>query len=399
MKIEGKHRIIATVMLIVLALTSFGAASFLIPDNKEKDRNTVVAEVNGENILYGEVQDVYEQQLLYYGISEADQNNPEQAESIKNMKSMILENLIYERLVMQKARETGYTVTDEVLEQAEVEFDGILEDVAEQLKAQAAETEGQDGDESVDYMERAREYVDNELKNLGKTRDQYINMMAEYTVVEKFMDDVIKDIQGTDEDMLNYYNTQLEIQKESPSSSDGWGVELYRHTGVRVKHILVALPEDQKTEYNRLLSEGKEEEAKAFLDEKLKAIYPKAQEVYDKARSGEDFEKLIEEYGEDPGMVDNEQGYIVHQDGEFVKEFEDAALGLMMEEISLPVASAFGYHIIKAYEKIPEKIFSFEEKKEEIKSIVDAQKKSEKWDADVEEWMKTAVINRYEDRL
>lgn len=395
MKIEGKHRIIATVMLIVLALTSFGAASYLMPDKKVKDRNTVVAEVNGENILYGEVQDIYEQQILYYGITEADENDPEQADLIKNMKSMILENLIYEKLVAQKAREAGYTVTSQTLEQARVDFEGIMEAVAEELKAQASEDES----ENVDYAEKAREYVENQLKALGKTQDQYISLMAEYAMVEKFMDDIVKDIQGTDEDIVNYYDTQLELQKESPSSFDGWDVELYRLPEVRVKHILVALPEDQKTEYDKLLNEGKEEEAKSYLDEKLKAIYPKAQEVYDKAKSEDDFEKLIEEYGEDPVMVDNEEGYIVRQDGEYVKEFEDEAFKLGQGEISKPVATRFGYHIIKSYEKTPEKTYSFEEKKEEIKSIVDAQKKSEKWDAGVEEWMKTAVINRYEDRL
>jgi len=36
------------------------------------------------------------------------------------------------------------------------------------------------------------------------------------------------------------------------------------------------------------------------LKEKLEAIKPKAEEVLNKAKNGEDFEALIKEYGEDP---------------------------------------------------------------------------------------------------
>jgi len=43
----------------------------------------------------------------------------------------------------------------------------------------------------------------------------------------------------------------------------------------RVKHILIALPEEEQQEYQNLKSEGKDEEAEAYLKEKLEAIKPK----------------------------------------------------------------------------------------------------------------------------
>ena len=52
--------------------------------------------------------------------------------------------------------------------------------------------------------------------------------------------------------------------------------------------------------YDQLMADGKETEAKEHLEEKLKEIEPRAMEVLEKAQIGEDFEKLIEEYGEDP---------------------------------------------------------------------------------------------------
>jgi len=49
------------------------------------------------------------------------------------------------------------------------------------------------------------------------------------------------------------------------------------------------------------------------LKEKLEAIKPKAEEVLNKAKNGEDFEALIKEYGEDPGMESEQykDGYTV----------------------------------------------------------------------------------------
>ncbi len=71
-----------------------------------------------------------------------------------------------------------------------------------------------------------------------------------------------------------------------------------------------------------------------------------AQELATRARNGEDFDSLIEEYGEDPGMEDNPDGYYFTE-GEMVTEFYDAANALAEGEVSDPVKSDYGYHVIK----------------------------------------------------
>lgn len=72
-----------------------------------------------------------------------------------------------------------------------------------------------------------------------------------------------------------------------------------------------------------------------------------ANEVYNKAiRKNADFDTLVKEYGTDPGMSNNPNGY-VFTDGEMVKEFEDATKALKEGGISKPVKSSYGYHIIK----------------------------------------------------
>ncbi len=77
-----------------------------------------------------------------------------------------------------------------------------------------------------------------------------------------------------------------------------------------------------------------------------------ANTVYKKAIAGTDFDKLIQEFGKDPGMAYSPDGYLFTK-GEMVEEFENATFALEIGKISEPVKSVYGYHIIKR-EALPE---------------------------------------------
>lgn len=74
-----------------------------------------------------------------------------------------------------------------------------------------------------------------------------------------------------------------------------------------------------------------------------------AEELHKRAAAGENFDKLIELYGKDPGMTVNKNGYYFTK-GEMVEPFEKAAYELKPGEISGVVETTYGYHIIKRCE-------------------------------------------------
>lgn len=388
-------RIAAFILVLILGLS-------IIACGRADSEDTVVAKVNGQNITKGEFNEVYEQVKQSYFITEEMENDPEQQEAIAQIKAEVLEQLIMQKLITQKAEDAGFVVNDDILDQARLEFENIIAELAAQMEMMDsgnADQEEDAGNQDKDYMAEARAFVEEQLDIMGKTEDEYIKLIAQQMVIDSFVEEQVKDVNATEQEIEEYYDERLQAQKENISILAYEEVELYTPEEARVKHVLIKLPQEEIDEYNSMIAEGKEKEAEEYLDEKLKAIEPKAMEVLEKAKNGEEFEKLIAQYGEDPGMEDNDMGYIVRQDGSFVPEFEEAAFSLEEGEISELVASSYGYHIIKLYEKTPEKEYTLDEKYDELEQVVSQQKKMDAWQVMFDEWMEEAKIKRYERRL
>ncbi len=73
--------------------------------------------------------------------------------------------------------------------------------------------------------------------------------------------------------------------------------------------------------------------------------------LYQRALAGEDFASLASEYSKDPGSAAKGGDLGFFSRGRMVKPFEDAAFNTPVGEVSLPVQSQFGWHIIKVIDK------------------------------------------------
>ncbi len=100
----------------------------------------------------------------------------------------------------------------------------------------------------------------------------------------------------------------------------------------------------------------------------------KAKEVLEKIGKGEDFAKLAEEYSNDPGSKADGGKLGYFSKGQMVKEFEDAAFALRKGEVSKPVQTKFGWHIIKIEDRRTKPLPTFEEVKGQIVNSMVQQK-------------------------
>ncbi|MDY5627440.1 MAG: peptidylprolyl isomerase [Clostridia bacterium] len=112
--------------------------------------------------------------------------------------------------------------------------------------------------------------------------------------------------------------------------------EQFKYDGLKAKHIL----------FSTVKADGSD-----MSESEIKKVENKAYEVYNKIKNGGDFDALMNQYSEDPGLSQNPDGYTFTK-GDMVKEFEDAAYNLDVGKVSTPVKSAYGYHIIKVVDKI-----------------------------------------------
>jgi parvulin-like peptidyl-prolyl isomerase len=78
-----------------------------------------------------------------------------------------------------------------------------------------------------------------------------------------------------------------------------------------------------------------------------------ARELKQRADKGEDFAALARQYSQDPGVTSNGGEYTFGRTSSIVPEFKAAAFTLKVNQISDPVETQFGYHLIKLLEKIP----------------------------------------------
>lgn len=98
----------------------------------------------------------------------------------------------------------------------------------------------------------------------------------------------------------------------------------------------------------------------------------KAEEIYDLLQNGEKFEDLVKKYSDDPSSVNKEGKLPAFGTGtttRMLTDFEDAAFALENDgDISAPIRTDYGFHIIKRIKRYP--VPSFDEMRESLEKRV-----------------------------
>jgi parvulin-like peptidyl-prolyl isomerase len=185
-----------------------------------------------------------------------------------------------------------------------------------------------------------KKYKD-ELKKQGLTEEQVRTDIRSRLLSEKIFEEVTSDVKVSDADVKAHYE-QNESQFGTPASRD-------------VRHILV----------------------------KTKA---KAQQLHDQIAAGADFAALAKKNSQDPSSK-AQGGKFTAQKGATVPPFDKAAFALKTGELSEPIKTQFGWHIIEATADVqPAKTKPLSAVEEQIRQQLEQEKQNEamnKWVEDL----------------
>jgi len=207
------------------------------------------------------------------------------------LRQQVLERLVLQEIQVQRANHAGVKVSDEQLNQA-------LQDVAKRNNltlSQLPDALAQQGIDYTSYREELRKEI-----TLSLLRQR----------------DVLQHISVTPREIDQY----LEKQAKTPSE----------HSEYNVSHILIAVGQEA--------SPGQ-----------LEAAAKRAQEVYERAKSGEDFAKLAVAYSNSQTALDG--GALGWRKGSELPTFlTDIITKLKPGEVSEPLRTPTGFHIIRLNE-------------------------------------------------
>jgi len=213
-------------------------------------------------------------------------------------------------------------------------------------------------DETVDKLENKliqtrfkgnRAKYEKALKEAGYTAEQYRQMAWLFPMLSsKIFQAVTKDVKATPVEVLGYYSAN-QSQFGTPESRE-------------VRHILIS-------EKNK---DGSVDYA---------ASKAKADDVYAQLRAGADFAALVKKYSADTASVPDGGKYVVVR-GKTVPEFEKTSFALKTHELSKPVKTQYGYHLIEALADT-KPATPFEKVRPEVKAALLQQKRNE----EIQKWV------------
>jgi peptidyl-prolyl cis-trans isomerase C len=266
------------------------------------EQGSAAAMVNGTAIPMSEVELAVKNTAIRMGVL----GTPDQS-LMDRLGPQIVNQLIAGEVLYQEAVKQGYTAAGEKVDES-------FNSLAGQFPS--------------------REEFNTEMEKRGYTESSLKASMRKQITIQAFLDETIASKTSV---------TEQEARSFFDENPDRFSQEAQ----VKASHILINAPSE------------------APQEEKDKAL-KRAREITELARGeGADFAALAKEHSEGPsGPSGGDLGFFGR--GRMVKPFEEAAFSMKVGEISDPVLTQFGYHVIKVTDRQAGKTMSFEEVKDNL---------------------------------
>lgn len=247
-----------------------------------------IAAIVGDKVIL--ISDVVQRAALIKG------NSPSMTMSEAQLYQEVLDDLIATNLLLVRAEEDSIVVSDDIISS---QLDERINQLVQQVGGSSAVLEQYYGKSITEIRTEARPII----------RDQ---LMVEFLRRQRF-----SDLKVTERDMEEFYRQYQDSLPTVPEQVEIARILILEKPSTEARDVAIAL----------------------------------AESIIDSLKNGGDFGDFARRYSIDPSSAAHggEVGWV--KNGRFVKEYEDAARALNINEISKPVESKFGIHVIQLLDK------------------------------------------------
>ncbi len=369
-------------------VAAFVGTIFLVWGYGNEGGERPVAKVGSYSITQAEYRRYYENMLRRLQEMAGGQFSQEMAKQM-HLDRSALEGLIMEKLQLKAAKDAGMEASDEEVRRdidstpafqrngafdrdayfaalrqsglAPREYEKMLrQDIAVRKLAQIITDGVQVTDMEVrdafirDNMQvKARyfeilpaAYTGEALRNADKVLEEYFKANG-----ARFMRPETRSVQLVSADPALFAAAYVPTDADARAYFEQHRAEFRRDAKVKARHLLLKVADNAPA---------------AESD----AVRKEAEELYARAKKGEDFAALARKYSQDPGSAKSGGDLGWFGRGQMVPEFEAAAFSMEKGDLSAPVRTKFGYHLIKLEQSIPGGEMRFEEALPAIRGIL-----------------------------
>lgn len=425
-------------LLLVLAMAVTLTACK--PKDPEQDAKTVVATVNGTNILKGDAQKTYDfmihQYVSYYQQYYGSTVDPADKELVTQVKTSTLNALAEQLALEQKLQSLGAGLTEEELAQLEsdsvAEYNNAVQSFLEanSLTEEEAKAEADAQGFTLDFVrfEHRNEKIEEKIRAIAavtvtdeEVKTRYDELVAQAqsayeSTPGQFGSDVTggKTIYVRPEGYRYIQNLVIGIPEETMAqitekSNELNAVWYYQYMTQNQLDTQTDLDAETKKTYEDLLASYDEDykrlegEIETLKQQGLSQIREKAEEVLALSKAeGADFDAIMKEHNTDTATGDLlTRGYPVSAGStNYVESFTQGAMALAkIGDVSGLVESTYGYHILKYTGDVEPGVVPLEDVKDVVSQDVLTTKQSEAVTALRSEWIGEAKIKTYISRF
>lgn len=288
------NKLISKISMIALVFFVLSSCS-IVQKTEEAIRGEVLATYDGRKITRGEVEDYFKgfDAALIERYGEDYKNN---SEYLNEQLKAFAENYAQNSILIEEFDKKGIATEEEINEEIDNMVSEVMHLFIDEENGTLDDGHGHKvNEEKLNEALKAAFYVDIE---------DYKTKQRDIIKINKLVDDLVKDVSVSEDEILEYYENNKDEKYKT-----GAGATMY--------HILVDTEEE-------------------------------ALKVKERIEAGEKYEDIAAELNKDAtSQTGGSLGFVEYDNTSYDADFLEGAKNLSEGEISDPVKTQFGYHIIK----------------------------------------------------